>query len=94
MKTIVKIYQNNLVSDILSASCHGELKSNIESIISKLRKHELPDNQVTVLLNETLGELKLINEGRLPYDQHANIISAKNIIKKLQLQEANPGNNR
>ena len=92
MKTIAKLYQNNLISDILNASCHGELRSKIDSIISELRSQDLPESQVTILLEDTLRELKLINQGRLPYEQHANIISAKNILKKLRLQVTDPGN--
>ena len=91
MKTIVKIYQNNLVSDILNASCPTELKNSIDAVVSKLRNQDLPENQVAILFNETLRELKLLNEARLPYEQHANIISAKNILKVLRLQETIPG---
>jgi len=92
MKTIMKIYQNNLVSDILNASTFSDLKSSIETVISKLRSQDLPENQVAILFNETLRELKLLNEARLPYDQHANIISAKNILKELWLHESKPDN--
>src|SRR5436190_3777933 len=93
MKTIVKIYQNNLVSDILNASCFSDVKASIDATISKLGRQNLPEFQLIMLFNESLRELKLLNQGRLPYDQHANIISAKNIIKKLLLQ-ATSSNNR
>jgi hypothetical protein len=91
MKTIIKIYRNNLVCDILSATCFSELKSNIDTIISKIRSQNLTENQMLILFNETLQELKQLNEGRLPYDQHANIISAKNILKELRLQQTTTG---
>jgi hypothetical protein len=92
MKTIVKIYQNNLVSDILRASCFSDLKNSIDAIISKLKSQDLPENQVQILFNETLKELKQLNESRLSYDQHANIISAKNILKQIRSQEIEPDN--
>lgn len=89
MKTITKNFQNELVSDILSSSCFTELKSNVENVISKFRIHGLNDCQLAIFLNSVLEELKILNQGRLPYELHANIISAKNMLRKMQLDCGN-----
>jgi len=41
------------------------------------------------LVDDTLKELKTLNQNKLSYDQNANIITAKVHLKELQLQMMN-----
>jgi hypothetical protein len=92
MKTIVKNFQDDLIGEILTSSCFGELKNNIETIVARFRNEGLPESQLAVLFSQTLQQLKVLNAGRFPYEQHANIISAKNILKKLWMQGSDARN--
>ena len=64
----MKKFKDDLISEILSSSGFGELKNNIETLISKFKSQGLNENQMTVLLNDTLRDLKHLNEGRFPYE--------------------------
>ena len=89
MSIIIKIYQNKLINEVLAASCFREIKNSINDTFSSLKKQSVDDDQVLVLVDDTLKELKTLNQSKLSYDQHANIITAKIHLKELQLQMMN-----
>jgi hypothetical protein len=89
MSIIIKIYQSKLVSEILAAPGFSEVKDGINNMFSSLKKHNVGDDQVFKLVEHTLKELKILNQSKLSYDQHANIITAKVHLQQLQLQMMN-----
>ena len=89
MATILKIYQTKLIHEVLTAACFREVKSNINKTFSSLTKQNIADDQILVLVADTLKELKALHQSKLSYDQHANVITAKVYLKELQLQMFN-----
>jgi hypothetical protein len=89
MTIIIKIYQNKLISGVLAASCFREVKSGINSTLAGLVSQDTPYENLLILVDSTLKELRSLNQTKLSYDQHANIISAKVLLKELQLQMMN-----
>ena len=92
MSIIIKIYQNKLINEVLAASTFQEVKNGINDTFSALKKQNVADKQVLDLVEEALKELKSLNQRKLSYDQHANIISAKLQLQQLQLQMTNVTN--
>jgi hypothetical protein len=89
MSVSIKIYQNKLINEVLAASCFRDVKNGINDTFFGLKKQNVADDQVLVLVDDTLKELKNLNQRKLSYDQHANIITAKLHLKQLQLQMMN-----
>jgi hypothetical protein len=89
MAIIIKIYQSKLISEVLAAPGFPEVKDGINNTFSSLKKHNVGDDQILKLVEHTLKELKILNQSKLSYDQHANIITAKVHLQQLQLQMMN-----
>lgn len=89
MSIIIKIYQSKLISEVLAAPGFPEVKNNINSIFYSLKKQSVGDDQVLQLVDQILQELKILEQSRLSYEQHANIISAKMHLQQLQVQMMN-----
>ena len=89
MSIIIKIYQSKLISEVLLASCFSEVKDRVKNTFSSLKKQNVSDDEILKLVDHTLKELKTLNQSKLSYDQHANIITAKMHLKQLQLQIMN-----
>lgn len=89
MSISIKIYQNKLINEVLAASCFREVKDGIDDTFSGLKKQNVTGDRVLDLVDDTLKELKTLNQRKLSYDQHANIITAKVYLQQLQLQMMN-----
>ena len=89
MSIIIKIYQSKLISEVLLASCFSEVKDRVKNTFSSLKKQNVSDDEILKLVDHTLKELKTLNQSKLSYDQHANIITAKMHLKQLKLQIMN-----
>jgi hypothetical protein len=75
-----------MINEVLSACSLGEVKNAINTTIVKLKQQGASENQIAALMDGTLKELRALNESKLPYDQYANLISAKVYIRELELQ--------
>jgi hypothetical protein len=89
MSVIIKIYQSKMINEVLTAASFSEVKNNIDTTFLNLKKQSVSENEIMALVEETLQELKSLNQSRLPYHQYANIISAKVHLRELQLQLLN-----
>ena len=78
-----------MVNEVLTASSFGEVKSNIDATLLSLQKQNVSGDNILSFLDSTLKEFKSLNQSRLPYDQYANIITAKVHLKELQLRMFN-----
>ena len=86
---MVRSYQHKMISGILNASSFREVRNCIDAALSKLKGQDAKESHIITLIGDTLKELKKLNEAKLPYDQHANIISAEVHLTELQLQAFN-----
>jgi len=89
MSIIIKIYQSKLISEVLTAPGLREVKNGINNTFSSLKTQNVGDGEVLKLVDHTMKELRTLNQSKLSYDQHANIISAKEHLKQLQLEMIN-----
>jgi hypothetical protein len=86
MSIIIKIYQSKLISELLAAPGFPEVKDSINNTFASLKKQNVGDEEILKLVDHTLKELKTLDQSKLSYDQHANIITAKVHLQQLQLQ--------
>jgi hypothetical protein len=86
---MTKVYQDRIIQDVLSACSFPEVKNAIDKTFSRLKKQHMADEQLMKLVDDTVNELEILHQTRLPYDQCANIITARVHLKELQLKMLN-----
>ncbi|MCU7552291.1 hypothetical protein OCK74_24440 [Chitinophagaceae bacterium LB-8] len=78
-----------MINELLNAASFAEVKYKIDATLLKLKDQNILESRIMKFMDDTIMELKSLNQTKLPYQQYANIITAKVHLTELQLQMFN-----